>query len=36
MSLQIELVPWVNNELNGYPDKDSIPEYRILLVQVLS
>ena len=30
-----ELVPWVNSELNGYPDMDSIPEYRILPAQVL-
>lgn len=30
-----ELVPWVNNELNGYPDRDSVPEYRILPAQVL-
>lgn len=21
-----ELVPWVNNELNGYPDRDSVPD----------
>ena len=30
-----ELVPWVNNELNGYPDRDTVPEYRILPAQVL-
>lgn len=30
-----ELVPWVNNELNGYPDKDTVPEYRVLPAQVL-
>jgi len=30
-----ELVPWVNSELNGYSDKDSVPEYRILSAQVL-
>lgn len=30
-----ELVPWVNSELNGYPDRDSVPEYRILPAQVL-
>lgn len=30
-----ELVPWVNNELNGYPDRDSVPDYRILPAQVL-
>jgi len=31
-----ELADWVNNELNGYPDNVSIPEYRILLSQVLA
>jgi len=30
-----ELVPWVNSELNGYPDRDSVPDYRVLSVQVL-
>lgn len=30
-----ELVPWVNSELNGYPDRDSVPEYRVLSAQVL-
>lgn len=30
-----ELVPWVNSELNGYPDSDSVPDYRILPAQVL-
>ncbi|MCK5100082.1 MAG: hypothetical protein KAR45_18370 [Desulfobacteraceae bacterium] len=30
-----ELVPWVNSELNGYHDRDIIPEYRILPAQVL-
>ncbi|HEW79115.1 MAG TPA: response regulator receiver protein [Phycisphaerales bacterium] len=30
-----ELVPWVNSELNGYPDRDSVPEYRVLQAQVL-
>jgi len=30
-----ELVPWVNNELNGYPDTDSVPEYRVLPAEVL-
>lgn len=30
-----ELVPWVNSELNGYPDRNSVPEYRILPAQVL-
>ncbi len=30
-----ELVPWVNSELNGYPDIEALPEYRILPSQVL-
>lgn len=30
-----ELVEWVNNELNGYPNDDTLPEYRILPAQVL-
>lgn len=30
-----ELVPWVNSELNGYPDRASVPEYRVLPAQVL-
>jgi hypothetical protein len=30
-----ELVPWVNSELNGYPDRESVPEYRVLSAQVL-
>lgn len=30
-----ELVGWVNNELNGYPNRDSVPEYRIVPAQVL-
>ncbi len=30
-----ELVPWVNNELNGYGEKDTLPEYRILPAEVL-
>lgn len=30
-----ELVPWVNSELNGYPDRDSVPEYRVLSARVL-
>jgi hypothetical protein len=30
-----ELIAWVNNELNGYPDKDKLPEYRVLPAQVL-
>lgn len=32
---QKELVGWVNNELNGYPDDDKLPPYRILPAQVL-
>jgi len=31
-----ELVDWVNNELNGYPNEDDLPEYRILPAQVLA
>lgn len=30
-----ELVEWVNYELNGYPDKDMVPPYRVLPAQVL-
>lgn len=30
-----ELVSWVNNELNGYSNKNSVPEYRIVPAQVL-
>lgn len=30
-----ELVEWMNHELNGYPDKNTIPPYRILSAQVL-
>lgn len=30
-----ELVPWVNSELNGYPDRDSVPDYRVLPAEVL-
>ncbi|AUD78950.1 response regulator receiver protein [Kangiella profundi] len=30
-----ELVEWVNHELNGYPERDSVPPYRILPAQVL-
>ena len=30
-----ELVSWVNNELNGYPNSNSVPEYRIVPAQVL-
>jgi AbiTii-like protein len=31
-----ELVQWVNNELNGYPDDADLPPYRILPSQVLA
>lgn len=31
-----ELIEWVNNEINGYPDKIEVPEYRILPVNVLA
>jgi AbiTii len=31
-----ELVGWVNNELSGYPDSDTVPPYRILPSQVLA
>ncbi len=31
-----ELVDWVNNELNGYPDSVEVPAYRILPAQVLA
>ncbi len=30
-----ELAEWVNHELNGYPDKGTIPPYRTLSAQVL-
>ena len=30
-----ELIGWVNSELNGYPDKEDLPQYRILPAQVL-
>lgn len=30
-----ELVEWVNNELNGYPNENELPQYRILPAQVL-
>ena len=30
-----ELVSWVNNELNGYSNSNSVPEYRIVPAQVL-
>ena len=25
-----ELLEWVNSELNGYPDRDNLPNYRVL------
>src|SRR5438477_6737051 len=31
-----ELSGWVNNELNGYPDGEEIPPYRIIPSQVLA
>lgn len=31
-----ELVDWVNNELNGYPESLEVPEYRVLTAQVLA
>lgn len=31
-----ELIDWVNNELNGYPDDSNLPSYRILPAQVLA
>lgn len=31
-----ELIEWVNNELNGYAEKQDIPEYRILPANVLA
>jgi hypothetical protein len=31
-----ELVGWVNNELNGYPESSDLPSYRILQSQVLA
>ena len=30
-----ELTDWINCELNGYPDNEQLPEYRILPAQVL-
>ncbi len=30
-----ELIDWVNSELNGYPNEDQVPPYRILRAQVL-
>lgn len=30
-----ELVDWVNHELNGYPNRDEVPQYRIVRAQVL-
>ncbi len=31
-----ELIEWVNNELNGYPDEAEIPQYRVLRSIVLA
>lgn len=31
-----ELIEWVNNELNGYTEKQDVPEYRILPANVLA
>src|SRR3989442_7876914 len=31
-----ELIEWVNNELNGYPDDATIPPYRIVPSEVLA
>ena len=31
-----ELIDWVNNELNGYPDDSNLPSYRVLPAQVLA
>ena len=31
-----ELIDWVNNELNGYPDDRNLPSYRVLPAQVLA
>ena len=31
-----ELVAWVNHELNGYPEGEPLPEYRVLSAQVLA
>lgn len=33
---QKDLVGWVNNELNGYPENEVLPKYRILNSQVLA
>jgi len=30
-----DLVEWVNNEINGYSDKNSVPEYRIVPSRIL-
>ena len=29
-----QLISWVNSELNGYPDIESVPEYRVITVSV--
>ena len=33
---QIEIVSWVNRELNGYGESDQVPDYRIAHAQVLA
>ncbi len=33
---QKELIDWINNEINGYKDKEYVPPYRILPAQVLA
>ena len=32
---QAEIVPWVDNELNGYKDDEDVPEYRTVRSRVL-
>ena len=29
-----DLVPWVNNELKGYPDDSEVPDYRVVSMEV--
>lgn len=31
-----ELLEWVNNELNGYPDRNNLPSYRLLYLTVVA
>lgn len=33
---EAEMKQWVNNELKGYPDKNNLPDYRILPVTVMA